>query len=242
MVSGGHATVREEWLGVYQDEEKIGYLERRLIPNGAGYEWEEHWWLSLRLLDDVQTTHTEVHARADRACALTSFSLWSVGAGAALYVKAQVADPGTSRQTVQGESISNGDAMPFTVPLSAPLHLPPLCQMTLPAVTHSGATREFSVFNPLALRAEVVRLTTVGSELMEINGHPQRVTKLVTELGDTPLHTWVDTEGRIVKEEIAVGIVLRRESRETAASGGWREKGFSPPISTAELLGPLEGE
>jgi hypothetical protein len=234
--------IREEWLGVYQNEEKVGYLQRRLFTTHTGYEWEEHWWLSLRLLDDVETTHTEVHAQADRACALTSFSLWSVGAGTAMYVKADIVHRGTPQQEIQGESISNGDAMPFTLPLSLPLQLPPLCQMAVPSSTRPGTSREFSVFNPLLLRTEFVNFTTVGTELMNVDGRPHKVIKLVSELSEVSLYTWLDTEGRVIKEEIAPDIFLRRETPISARSGDWQEKGWAPHLSTADFLDAPEEE
>lgn len=232
----GPPTIREEWLGVYQNEEKVGYLQRRLAMTTTGYEWEEHWWLSLRLFDDVETTHTEVHAQADRSCALTSFSLWSVGAGAALYVKAAVVNRGPLGQEIQGESINNGEATPFTLPLPLPLQLPPLCQMAFPSSSRPGVSRTFSVFNPLSLRAEAVSLTTVGTEMMHTDGHPRKVIKLVSELGDTSLHIWVDIDGRVIKEELASDIVLQQESPTSAKSGDWQEQGLLPHLSAVDLL------
>jgi hypothetical protein len=184
----------------------------------------------------MHLTHTEVHARADQACALTSFSLWSSGAGTALYIEANVINQGASRQVIQGESINDGDATPFTVSLPLPLHLPPLCQMVVPIASRPGASREFSVFNPLSLRAETVSLTTLGSEMIDLNGHPQVATKLASVMNDAAFYVWLDKEGRTLKEEIAPGVILQRESRELATKDLWQERGFTLPISTADLL------
>jgi hypothetical protein len=228
------AGMQEEWLGVYQSEAKVGYLHRRLVPTKTGYEWEEHWWLGFRLANETHLTHTEVHARADQACALTSFSLWSSGAGTAIYIEANVINQGASRQVIQGESINDGDATPFVVSLSLPLHLPPLCQMAVPIASRPGASREFSVFNPLSLRAETVRLITLGSETIDLNGHPQVATKLASVMNDAAFYVWLDTEGRTFKEEIAPDVILQRESRDLATKGLWQERGFTLPISTAD--------
>lgn len=62
--------------------------------------------------------------------------------------------------------------MPFTLPLSLPLRLPPLCQMVIPSSSRPGTSREFSVFNPLLQRPDFVNLTTVGTELMNVDGPP----------------------------------------------------------------------
>jgi hypothetical protein len=230
------AGVQEEWLGVYQGEEKVGYLHRRLVLAKTGYEWEEHWWLGFRLVNETHLTHTEVHARADQACVLTSFSLWSSGAGTAFYIKANVINKGASRQVIQGESINDGDATPFTVSLSLPLHLPPLCQMAIPIASRPGARREFRVFNPLFLRAETVSLTTLGSEMIDLNGRPHLATKLASMMNDAAFYVWLDKEGRTLKEEIAPGVILQRESQELATQGLWQERGFTLPILTADSL------
>lgn len=225
---------REEWLGVYQEEEKVGYLHRHLTATATGYDWEEHWWLSLRLFDDTEITHTEVHAQADRNCALTAFSLWSVGAGAALYVNAQVVNQHSTRHTLKGESINNGEIVPFSLSLSMPLHLPSLCQMANPLGSRPGTTREFRVFNPVSLRAETVSLTTVGSEVIDLNGHPHLATRLTSDMNDSALSVWLDQNGQTLREEIAPGVTLRRESRETATVKNWQKTGFFLPLATAD--------
>jgi hypothetical protein len=231
------AGMQEEWLGVYQGEEKVGYLHRRLVPAKTGYEWEEHWWLVFRRVNETHLTHTEVHARTDQACALTSFSLWSSGAGTAFYVKANVINQGASRQVIQGESINDGDATPFAVSLSLPLHLPPLCQMAVPIASRPGTSREFRVFNPLSLRAETVSLTALGSEMINLHGHPQVATKLASVMNNAAFYVWLDKEGRTLKEEIAPGVLLQQESQELATQGLWQGRGFTLPISTTDSSG-----
>ena len=230
------AGIREEWLGVYQNEEKVGYLRRRLVPVKNGYSWEEHWWLSLRLSNETYVTHTKVRARADRTCALTAFSLWSSGGGTAFYVKANITNQGSSHQTIQGESINSGRAESFAISPSLPLHLPPLCQMAVPIASHPGANRDFSVFNPISLRTETVSLTTLGVETIEINGQRQVATKLASVMSHSAFHMWLDQEGRTLREEIAPGVILQRESQKLATKDIWQERGIILPTSTGNFL------
>jgi len=230
------AGIQEEWLSVYQDEEKVGYLQRLLVPVKNGYSWEEHWWLSLRLTTETYVTHTEVRARANRSCALTSFSLWSSGGGTALYIKANITNQGSSRQKIKGESISNGKRESFTLSLALPLHLPPLCQMAIPIDQRPGTNRDFSVFNPISLQTEKVRLTTLGVETIELNGQRQVATKLASLMGDTTFYMWLDQEGRTLREEIAPGVILQKESQELATTDSWKERGMIFPTSRVDFL------
>jgi hypothetical protein len=114
--------------------------------------------------------------------------------------------------------------------------------MAFPTSSRPGTSRDFSVFNPLSLRTEVVNLTTVGTELINVDGHPRLVTKLASEFSNTSLHTWLDTDGRVIKEEIAPDIFLRQENPTIARSGDWQEKGWEPHLSTADLIDTPEEE
>ena len=232
------ARIREEWLGVYQDEEKVGSLHRRLIPVTNGYVWEEHWWLSLQLANKTHVTHTEVRAQANRTCELTAFFLWSSGGDTAFFIKADIANQGSSHQKIQGESISNGEVTSFSVPLSLPLHLPPLCQMATPIASRPGTHREFSVFNPLSLQMETVKLTMLGVETIAINGQQQVATKLASDMSDSRFYLWVDQEGRTLREEIAPGVILQRENQELGTVDMWKERAIIPPTSTTDFLNP----
>jgi hypothetical protein len=108
--------------------------------------------------------------------------------------------------------------------------------MAIPIASRPGANREFSVFNPLSLRAETVILTTLGSETIDLNGHPQLATKLASVMNDAAFYVWLDKEGRTLKEEIAPDVILQRESQELAMKGLWRKRGIILPISTANSL------
>jgi hypothetical protein len=95
--------------------------------------------------------------------------------------------------------------------------------------------KQFSVFNPLSLRVDLVSFMRIGPETLVLNGQPQTVTKVVTFIGGTPLHGWWDQEGRILKEEAAPGLVLLRESRDEAISGDWQEHAMQVPVSTVKV-------
>lgn len=71
-------------------------------------------------------------------------------------------------------------------------------------------------------------------------GRQHKVIKLVLELSEASLYTWLDAEGRVVKEEIAPDIFLRQETPVTARSGDWQEKGWVSHLSTADFLDASE--
>ena len=72
---------QEEWMGIYQQAQKIGYLQRRLTPTDTGYQWDEQWRMRLQVLNTLQTIYTEVRADTDQRYTLTRFSFRLLSAG-----------------------------------------------------------------------------------------------------------------------------------------------------------------
>lgn len=211
--------VQEEWMGIYHHHQKIGYLQRRLIPTETGYQWEEQWRMRLRVLDTPHTVHTEVRADTDQRYALTKFSFRLLSAGTVFLVTGAVRD-----QVLQGQISSSGEASPFSVPLREPLYLPATTQMALRGISlQPGEEHRFSIFNPLSMRTDTLSITAIGPETLPLKGGKQEVIKVVERFADTTVHAWLDHEGKVVKEEATLGLVLLRETQEDALGGGWQD-------------------
>ncbi len=86
-----------------------------------------------------------------------------------------------------------------------------------------GDVHEFSVFNPLSSRPDTIALTTVGPEILALNGAPQEVTIIATQYASMTAHAWLDQAGNVVKEEAAFGLVLLQENQQTALAQGWQD-------------------
>src|SRR5262245_62192257 len=78
----GTLTAQEEWMGIYQQDQKVGYLQRQVTPTETGYQWQERWQMQLRVLKTAQTMHTEIQADTDKHYALTHFSFRLLTRGA----------------------------------------------------------------------------------------------------------------------------------------------------------------
>ena len=210
---------QEDWMGIYQQEQKIGYLERRLTPTDTGYQWEEQWRMRLRVLNTPQTIHTEVRADTDQRYTLTRFSFRLLSAGVVFQVTGEVAG-----QELRGQMTSAGATSPFSFPLHEPLYLPGTTQMALRGIAlQPGEEHRFSIFNPLSLHTDTISVTALGPETLSLNGEKRTVTKVAERFAGTTVHAWLDQEGNVVKEEAALGLVLLRESQEDALDGGWQD-------------------
>ena len=231
----GTITAQEEWMGIYQQEQKVGYLRRQVTPTDTGYHWQEFWQMQLRVLKTSQTMHTEIRADTDQHYALTHFSFRLLTDGAVFQVTGDVAD-----RELRGEITTGGEASPFAFPLHEPLYLPDTVQMALRTTTlPPGEERQFSIFNPLSLRPDTIGITAIGPETLSLQGKTQTVTKVAERFNGTTLHAWIDQEGKVVKEEATMGLVLLRESREEALGSGWQNNAPVDLVTWAAI--PVSG-
>jgi hypothetical protein len=220
LVSPLSLQAQEEWMGIYHQNQKVGYLQRRLTPTDSGYQWEELWRLRMRFLNTPQTIHTEIRATTDQSFALTGFEFRLLSSGITFRASGEVTDHKLVGQMTTG----GGETSPFSFPLQAPIYLPSTTEMTLrDATLLAGEARRFSIFNPLSMRAETITVTVIGPESLTVKGKRVDTTKVTETLGETTMQAWLDQEGKVVREEAALGMVLLRENQPEALEGGWQE-------------------
>jgi len=215
---------QEGWMGIYHQDRKIGYFHRRLSPTSDGYHWEEQSQMKLRVLDTDQTVQTAIRANIDQHYALKDFSFRLLSAGTIFRVDGEVTADGTKGQVLHGQITSGGDSSPFSFPLHEPLYLPTITQMTLRGVAlQPGEERRYSIFNPLSMKPETISVTAIGPEALSVHGTTLTVTKVAERFGGTTVYAWLDHEGKVVKEEAKLGLILLRESQEDALGAGWQD-------------------
>jgi len=124
--------------------------------------------------------------------------------------------------------------------LQEPLYLPDTMQMALrDTPLQPGEERQFRIFNPLSMRPDTISITVIGPETLEIKGKSQTVTKIAERFNGATVHAWLDQEGKVVKEEAHMGLMLLRESREEAVGSGWRD--HPPPDIVTVAAIPVRG-
>ncbi len=219
LESAPSLAAQEAWMSIYHQNHKVGYLQRKLSPTTTGYQWEEIWRMRLRFLNTPQTIHTEIRADTDRSFALTHFDFRLLSSGLTFHANGHVSD-----HKLDGHMTTGGETSPFSFPLQSPIYLPSSTPMALRGASlQVGEERQFSIFNPLSMRTDSIVVTVVGPDTLTIKGQQHNATKVRERFGTTTMHAWLDTEGNVVKEEAALGLVLLRESQQDALGGGWQE-------------------
>jgi hypothetical protein len=214
---------QEDWLGIYHQDKKIGYVHRRLQPTDAGYRWEEQSRMQLRVLETAQRLHTDVHATLDRHYTLQNFS-WRLQSPNAAFQVTGTVTHGADGPVLHGQVRSGDSTSSFTYPWREPLYLPAILPMVLPGTAlQSGTEYRYAIFSPLSLRPEIITIAVLGPETLWRHGQEIAVTRVAERFGGTTVHAWLDRQGHVVKEEAALGLVLWRESAEQALADGWQD-------------------
>jgi len=224
------------WMGIYHQDKKIGYFHRSLTPHTNGYQWKERSQMKLRVMNTDQNVHTEVHANIDQRYALRDFSFRLVSAGAVFQVTGEVRENGSGGRELHGQLSTGGDSSPFSFSLQEPLYLPTITQLTLHSmVPQPGEERRYNIFNPLTAKTETIQITAIGHEELFVKGLSIPTTKLAERFGGTTVYAWIDHEGKVVKEEAALGLVLLRESQSEAINDGWSDSTPLDLVSSAAI-------
>jgi hypothetical protein len=233
---GEPLAAHDGWMGIYHQNRKIGYFHRSLKPVGHGYQWQERSQMKLRVMNTDQSVHTEVHANIDRQYALRDFSFRLVSSGAVFHVTGAVHTNGDNKRELRGQVTTGDNSSPFSFPLQESLYLPTITQLTLHGtVPQLGDERRYNIFNPLTAKTETVRVTAIGREDLSIKGRSIATTKLAEQFGGTTVHAWIDHEGKVVKEEAALGLTLVRESQSEALTDGWSDSTPLDLVSSAAI-------
>ena len=210
---------QEEWMGIYHQEQKVGYLQRQLTPTDTGYQWEEVWRMRMRMMDTTQTIHTEIRAHTDSSFALTKFDFRLLSSGLTFRASGEVEE-----KMLHGQMTTGGETSPFSFPLHSPIYLPATTAMALRNISlQPREERHFSIFNPLSMKPDTVTVTVVGPETLTMKGSSIETTKVEERVGETTAYAWLDHAGKVVKEEASLGMVLLRENEQEALGGGWQD-------------------
>ena len=221
---------REEWFGIYQGERKLGYARRSVASTAGGYQVRDESTLALAMLGTPQRLTTSLAAETDERFGLRSFRFALVSPAATF----------TAGGTSDGQQLEvrygAGDRLAaLAVPLEGPIYLATTFRPRIAAARPIAGTRySHTVFSPLTLRSEPVTTVVEGRETID-GVETLRVTE---EAQGLRTHVWLADDGRAVREEAMLGLVLRAEPREAAL----RDLDSAAPLDLATVARiPLQG-
>ncbi|KPJ52331.1 hypothetical protein AMJ39_08130 [candidate division TA06 bacterium DG_24] len=214
------------WMGVYLRGKKIGHAvtssERR--PDGTVRLFDRSVMrLTVQGTVEEITTKLDCVARGDYSLESLSFEMKS--GDHQLEVEGRV-EGGRLFVTL----ITAGDTSDLTFTLPKETFLPASMELLLGGKDlRPGETYAFPLFDPMTLTQEQARVTVIGTEPLSIEGEEVVATKLDVWFLGISQSVWLDDLGRILKEEAPMGLVMVRESPESAVAWG-------PETGSVDLL------
>ncbi|MBI4516510.1 MAG: transglutaminase domain-containing protein [Deltaproteobacteria bacterium] len=208
----------DEWLNVYHQEHKIGYVHHRSAPaEGGGFVVEEHSLLRLVVMDTPQTVRTIVSGRTDADYALQQFSFELSSGVGTLNVRGTVTGDALDLTLATGAEHSTQ-----RLALSAPVYLPATLRNFVAAgELRAGRTLQVSVFDPSAMKNAPVQVTVEQREPVP-NGSPGQVAwRVREEFRGIQTTAWIDDAGTVLREQGPMGLVLVRTDARDALHGSW---------------------
>lgn len=214
-----------------QGERKIGHARRVSRRLASGHRIEDRSTMSLAMLGTPQTVTTSLVAETDDEWALRRFHFTLVSPAASFSAS------GTrDGSTLRVEYGPDGQGSHLDLPLVEPITLQSALRPRIAAAWPADGTRfAHTVFSPLTMTNETITTVVEGRE--RIGG--QEALRIVETQNGIEARAWLDGQGRVLREEAALGFVLRRESQDEALAG----VGDAAPLDlTVATRIPLRGE
>jgi len=199
------------WFGIYQKdpaspdsaERKIGHARRVSRRLANGYRLEDRSTMSLAMLGTPQTVTTSLVAETDDDYALRRFTFTLVSPAASFS-----ASGARDGQTLRVEYGPDGRGSHVELPLTEPITLQSALRPRIAAARPPDGTRfAHTVFSPLTMGNETITTVVEGRE--RIDG--QEALRIVESQRGMEARAWLDAEGRVLREQAALGFELRRE-------------------------------
>jgi hypothetical protein len=200
-----------DWFGIYQNDRKIGWARRaeRHGPTGATMEDESH--LALAMLGEPQAITTTLYAETDPDDGLRRFRFVLVSPAGTFAASGE-----SDGMTLEVRYGPEGRSERLSVPLDEPVHLATALRPRLAAAwPEAGARFTHRVLSPTSLHYEPVRVVVEGRDTID----GVETLRIAEDTDGVSTHAWIDRSGRTVREEGALGFVLRRETGDVAKTG-----------------------
>jgi hypothetical protein len=204
----GSMAASETWMGIYQKSLKIGMSHRKISPSAERVTISETTVMRLNTMGMVQDIHLDTQGVLNADFSLSSFRA---------EIKSGLFRFAVSGQ-VQGASlVLDANGRPLTLSLQSPVYLSAALWDAAGRAGYSeNQSLTLSVFDPLTMTSQPVKITALGTDRIDIMGAWQAARKVSVEVMGTHQTAWLDTDGSVLREEGVMGITLKKISAEEA--------------------------
>ncbi|MGE5217890.1 MAG: transglutaminase-like domain-containing protein [Chloroflexota bacterium] len=198
----------EEWWGVFYRGEKIGYASQTITPKPKGYTLRDQSVLNLNLLGAIEPTATRLEMEANDDWILERFNFELHSKEIRFEARGMVRD---GKLALEIDSAGNKSKQEITL-TQAPYLLAALKPYVVTQQLETGKKFLFSTFDPSTLSQQVTTVVIEGRERIRVGERTEPAIKLRQSFRGISVLSWVDGEGRTLKEESPAGLSLLRQS------------------------------
>jgi hypothetical protein len=202
----------EEWWGVFYRGEKIGFASQVITPKTNGYKLHDRSTMNLNMLGTVQPTMTELEMEADDDWVLERFAFELRSKEIRFSARGRM--NGTRLQLTLD---SGGHQSSRELSLrQAPYLLAALKPYVVTQQLETGKKFLFFTFDPSTLSEHVTTVVIEGREQLRIADRTEPAIRLRQSFRGISVLSWVDGQGRTLKEESPAGFSIVRQEMNTA--------------------------
>lgn len=204
----------QEWWGVYYRGEKIGFTSQTIEPNQDGYYLRDDSLLRLNLLGTIQRASTRLAMQVDKEWVLKDFT-FELQSNDVLFKSRGKIVPGKLHLEVESAGHTSAQQITLTQPPYLAAALKPLIatQQLEPGKEHF-----FTIFDPSTLAQHTTSVVIEAREQILVGDKTQPAIRLRQRLKGLSVVSWIDGQGRTLREESPGGFALRREAPHEAKS------------------------
>jgi hypothetical protein len=198
----------EEWWGVFYRGEKIGYSTQSITPKAKGFALHNRSVLNLNLLGTMQPAATELDMDANEDWILERFNFELASKQIRFSARGAVKD---NRLALAIDSAGHQSTQEVIL-TQAPYLLAALKPYIVTQQLETGKRFFFSTFDPSTLSQQVTSVVIEGREEIRLDNRPVPAIRLRQNFRGLSVVSWVDGQGRTLKEESPAGMKLLRQS------------------------------
>ena len=203
---------RETWMNIFQQGQKVGYVQRKFSKTAGGYKVLESVFMQINTMGMMQEIRFRTEGNLHPDLTLSSFdfqlqsSLFHFKARGILKDKIFSLFAGTP-----------GSEQRIDLPLRKDTHLSAgMLEALVNEGLKPGESRTFHVFDPIVMAERPVKVSVLAEETIPIMGHQEKVKKVSVDFMGASQFAWIGRDGTVLKEEGLFGIKLEQVTREEA--------------------------
>jgi hypothetical protein len=209
----------EEWMGIYFNNRKAGYVNTIYRKEGDGQRIIEKSFLKLKVMDQVREVKTLVNSLFDLRGIMKSFDFRI--------------DSGDINLEVEGRAQGSGIALTINtggitreefIKLSGPVYLPQSIKLFLKGKKIKvGDKYSIQLIDPSILKASDMNFEVLSVENLKWEGKNLKAYRVKSTFMGIESISYITEDGELLREEGPLGTVAIKESKEDAINKGWAE-------------------